>query len=103
MTKRTHGKWCITGIKEQVSIVNLQREIYDLEGANARIGEQRWPVKRIVGKIRNAHVMRWNLAMQNYSFHIKYIRGIDNVMADYLSRAIGYIRVKSNLIYKYSL
>src|SRR6218665_2592820 len=40
-------------------------------------------------KIRNARVMRWNLAMQNYSFHIKYIRCIDNVMADYLSRAIG--------------
>src|SRR6218665_1587195 len=38
------------------------------------------------GKIRNARVMRWNLAMLNYSFHIKYIRGFDNAMAYYLSR-----------------
>ena len=54
-----------------------------------------------IGKIRNARMMRWNLAMQNYSFNIKYLRGIDNVMADYLSRAIEYIRDKSNLAYKY--
>src|SRR6218665_1933413 len=40
------------------------------------------------GKIRNARVMRWNLMMQNYSLHIKYIRGVENVMADYLSRAV---------------
>jgi len=40
------------------------------------------------GNIRNARVMRWNLAMQNYSFRVKYIRGEENAMADYLSRAV---------------
>src|SRR6218665_3875694 len=40
------------------------------------------------GKVRNPRVTLWNLAMQNYSFRIKYIRGEENVMADYLSRAI---------------
>lgn len=41
------------------------------------------------GMIRNARVMHWNLAMQNYSLHIKYIWRVENVMmADNLSRAI---------------
>ena len=38
------------------------------------------------GSIRNARVMRWYLALQNYKFRVKYIRGSDNVVADYLSR-----------------
>ena len=38
------------------------------------------------GNIRNARVMRWYLALQNYSFRVRYIRGSENVIADYLSR-----------------
>ena len=38
------------------------------------------------GSVRNARVMRWYLALQNYNFRVKYIRGSDNVVADYLSR-----------------
>jgi hypothetical protein len=38
------------------------------------------------GSIRNARVMRWYLALQNYKFRVKYIRGSDNLVADYLSR-----------------
>jgi hypothetical protein len=41
------------------------------------------------GSIRNARVMRWYLAMQNYSFRVKYIKGSDNTVADYLSRGLN--------------
>jgi hypothetical protein len=40
------------------------------------------------GNIRNARVMRWSLALQDYKFRVKYIKGGDNHMADYLSRGI---------------
>ena len=38
------------------------------------------------GNIRNARVMRWSLALQDYKFKVKYIKGSENSMADYLSR-----------------
>src|SRR3984885_5176657 len=38
------------------------------------------------GSIRNARVMRWYLALQNYNFKVRYIRGSENNVADYLSR-----------------
>ena len=38
-------------------------------------------------KMRNARVMRWSLFLQDWSFTIKSIKGVDNLMADYLSRA----------------
>jgi transposase InsO family protein len=41
------------------------------------------------GSIKNARVMRWYLALQDYNFKVKYIKGITNVMADYLSRGIN--------------
>ena len=31
--------------------------------------------------------MRWSLAMQPYRYTVKYIRGSENVVADYLSRS----------------
>jgi hypothetical protein len=40
------------------------------------------------GRMKNARVMRWSLALQNYSFNIRYIKGSENVMSDYLSRGI---------------
>ena len=37
-------------------------------------------------KMKNARVMRWSLFLQDWSFTIKSIKGVDNLMADYLSR-----------------
>ena len=38
------------------------------------------------GTATNSRIIRWKLILQGYSFHVKYIRGCDNVIADYLSR-----------------
>ncbi|XP_040065165.2 uncharacterized protein LOC115318365 [Ixodes scapularis] len=37
-------------------------------------------------KLNNAWVMRWRLSLQEFTFRIKYIKGKDNIGADYLSR-----------------
>ncbi|KAK7089134.1 hypothetical protein V1264_024611 [Littorina saxatilis] len=37
-------------------------------------------------KTENGRLMRWALQLQQYSFTVKIIRGVDNVGADYLSR-----------------
>lgn len=37
-------------------------------------------------KLNNARVMRWSLSLQEFTFRIKYIKGKDNIGADYLSR-----------------
>jgi hypothetical protein len=34
----------------------------------------------------NPKVMRWSLALQPYRYTVRYIRGSDNIIADYLSR-----------------
>lgn len=39
-------------------------------------------------KMNNARVMRWSMALSNYKFKIKYIKGENNVNADFLSRNI---------------
>ena len=39
-------------------------------------------------RITNARLMRWILAIEEYSFTIKYCRGIDNKTADTLSRYV---------------
>ena len=35
---------------------------------------------------KNGRLTRWTLFLQDYNFNIKYIKGKDNVLADYLSR-----------------
>src|SRR6218665_1769362 len=40
------------------------------------------------GSIKNARVMRWYLALQNYTFRVRYIKGSENTLADYLSRGL---------------
>jgi hypothetical protein len=40
------------------------------------------------GNVRNARVMRWSLALQDYKFKVRYIKGNENGMADYLSRGL---------------
>jgi transposase InsO family protein len=40
------------------------------------------------GNVRNARVMRWYLVLQNYCFRVRYLKGSDNVVADYLSRGL---------------
>jgi len=37
-------------------------------------------------RVANARVMRWALALQEYSFQVRHIRGSENVGADFLSR-----------------
>lgn len=37
-------------------------------------------------KLTNSRLMRWSLVLQEYSFQIQYIKGRDNVGADYMSR-----------------
>ena len=37
-------------------------------------------------KVANGRIMRWALALQPYRFHIRVLKGVDNVGADYLSR-----------------
>ena len=41
------------------------------------------------GRMKNARVMRWSLALQNYRFKINYIKGCSNVVSDYLSRGLS--------------
>ena len=36
---------------------------------------------------QNLRLMRWSLALQPYRFTVRYIRGTENVIADYLSRS----------------
>ena len=37
----------------------------------------------------NARLIRWNLLLQQYSYSVSYCRGVDNVVADFLSRNPG--------------
>jgi hypothetical protein len=39
-------------------------------------------------KIANDRIMRWTLLLQIYDMNIEYIKGSDNVVADYLSRSM---------------
>jgi hypothetical protein len=39
-------------------------------------------------RIANDRIMRWSLLLQTYDMDIQYIRGSDNVIADYLSRSM---------------
>ena len=36
---------------------------------------------------QNPRIMRWSLALQPYRYTVKYIRGSENVVGDYLSRS----------------
>ena len=47
------------------------------------------------GDSPNARLQRWCLFMQNYNYHVEYIRGKDNIEADYLSRSVSLIEFKS--------
>ena len=38
-------------------------------------------------RMNNSRVMRWSMFLQDWSFHIESIKGVDNVIADYLSRS----------------
>lgn len=38
-------------------------------------------------KLTNGRVMRWSLALQEYSFNVEYIKGRENVGADFMSRS----------------
>ena len=38
-------------------------------------------------KLQNSRVMRWSLYLQDWSFRVESVKGVDNLLADYLSRA----------------
>jgi hypothetical protein len=38
------------------------------------------------GNTTNKRIMRWGLILQSYKFKVQYIKGTDNLIADYLSR-----------------
>ena len=40
-----------------------------------------------LSKMHNSRVMRWSMFLQDWAFRVESIRGIDNVVADYLSRS----------------
>jgi len=37
---------------------------------------------------KNPRIMRWSLSLQAYNYTVRYIKGSDNVIADYLSRSM---------------
>ena len=39
-----------------------------------------------LSKMHNSRVMRWSMFLQDWTFRIESIKGVDNVLADYLSR-----------------
>jgi hypothetical protein len=39
-----------------------------------------------LSKMHNSRVMRWSMYLQDWSFRIESIKGVDNIIADYLSR-----------------
>ena len=38
-------------------------------------------------KLQNSRVMRWSLFLQDWAFRVESVKGVDNLLADYLSRA----------------
>ncbi len=38
-------------------------------------------------RFKNSRVMRWSMFLQDWTFRIQSIKGVDNIIADYLSRA----------------
>ena len=57
-------------------------------------------------KNKNQRLVRWSLALQEYNLEIQHIPGSENVVADALSRCIGYdvkISVKKSDIKPYNL
>lgn len=45
-----------------------------------------FPFRLQSAKHINSRVLRWSLLLQEYSFTVEYIKGTDNVGADYMSR-----------------
>lgn len=61
-----------------------------LYGTNFVIETDHKPLKCIQkSKVANGRIMRWALILQHYRYHIRVIKGRDNIGADFLSRAIA--------------
>ena len=39
---------------------------------------------------KSAKLLRWSLALQEFDIDLRYAKGSDNVVADYLSRNVSY-------------
>lgn len=58
-----------------------------LYGRKFRVQTDHQPLEFInKAKYTNSRIMRWSMKLQDYSFHVEYIKGKDNVGADFLSR-----------------
>lgn len=58
-----------------------------LYGRTFRVQTDHQPLEFLnKARLTNSRVMRWSMALQDHSFNVEYIKGRDNVGADFLSR-----------------
>ena len=66
------------------SIIKLHRYVY---GITFTLETDHKPLECLNKEsANNSRVIRWKMLLSEYSFQVKYIKGCDNVVADYLSR-----------------
>ena len=56
-----------------------------VEGSHCKVDHQPLAYLR-QAKLTNGRLMRWSLYLQQYNVHVQYIKGSDNIGANYLSR-----------------
>ena len=76
------------GEREALAIVWVVEKFHRfLYGQHFILESDHRPLKYIQSShSKNPRIMRWNLARQPYRYTVKYIRGSDNVISDYLNR-----------------
>lgn len=74
--------------KERLALVwTIGRFTLYLYGRKFRVQTDHQPLEYLNrAKHTNSRVMRWSMKLQDYDFHMEYIKGCDNVGADFLSR-----------------
>lgn len=84
-------KYYSTSEKEILAIVYALKQFrYYIYGTHFEIHTDHQALSFLLKcKIRNARLMRWILAIEEYSFTLKYCKGVDNQTADILSRHIA--------------
>lgn len=60
-----------------------------LYGKHFKVQTDHQPLEHLSkAKLTNSRMMRWSLVLQEYSFHVEYIKGRENVGADCMSRLV---------------
>lgn len=82
-------KYSVTD-KEALAVVLACRNFHHyLWGANFEIQTDHQPLTNIFRRrTKSPRVTRWMLEMREYNFHVKYVKGKENVVADQLSRPV---------------